>query len=174
MRLHAEQDYWLQTHLFRIFNKVFILPFQRSEGIHHPFSPLSLLTRTQKCSRRGAGRVPPTLSHTWSGKRAPNLAAGTARVLTSRLPKVISIYFIGDDVIRGYKFLKRSTARATAQLPVSPSLLSSLCFMPRINAETCIKGIALSKVTQQLPGFSGAGAGFNHSFTPGCELSGCC
>lgn len=47
MRLHAEQDYWLQTHLFRIFNKVFILPFRRSEWIHHPFSPLCLLRHTQ-------------------------------------------------------------------------------------------------------------------------------
>lgn len=47
MRLHAEQDYWLQTHLFRIFNKVFILPFRRSGWIHHPFSPLCLLRHTQ-------------------------------------------------------------------------------------------------------------------------------
>lgn len=93
MRLHAEQDYWLQTHLFRIFNNVFILPFQRSEWIHHPFSPLSLPTRMQKHSRRGTSRVPLTLNHTWSGKRAPKLAAGTARVLTSRFPKFISIYF---------------------------------------------------------------------------------
>lgn len=92
MRLHAEQDYWLQTHLFRIFNNVFILPFQRSEWIHHPFSPLSLPTRMQKRSRRGTSRVPLTPNHTWSGKRAP-LAPASCRNSPGAHLKVSQIHF---------------------------------------------------------------------------------
>lgn len=129
MRLHAEQDYWLQTHLFRIFNKVFILPFRRSEWIHHPFSPLCLLTHTQMLLSTCFAQT----AHPSSlGKGLQPAQGAELRCSTQRLPQFPPSsppVILLQVMFQGVRALLVTTAWAKCQSPKLP-----LCLMPGINA----------------------------------------
>lgn len=158
MRLHAEQDYWLQTHLFRIFNKVFILPFRRSEWIHHPFSPLCLLRHTQMLLSPCLARI----AH-------PVHSQGSSQHRSPGLPQFPPIYFTAGDAPRGWEL-----SLWPQHEPPPKCQATKLLLVPGINARACMTGNVTLKVTQELSDISRAAGEFSSSFTPGLELSRCC